>query len=70
MPIIMNDKVLNVKALEQEIKKKSRELRAKYTLNRQTTTEQQLAESKVIIDGREKKLNTSSKFFLDMISED
>lgn len=68
MPIIINDKLLDVKALEEDLKKKQ-EKRPKYTLNRKTP-EQSLEESKIIIDGKQKNLSNSSKYLLDMISEE
>lgn len=69
MPIIINNKQLDVKTLAADLDKKKQELRPKYALNRQLS-EKEYNESKIIIDGKEKSLSASSKYLLDMISEE
>lgn len=44
--------------------------RPKYKLVKQKSPDEVLEESKIIIDGQEKKLSKSSKYLLDLLSDE
>jgi hypothetical protein len=68
MPLYINDKKVDIKALAEEHAKRN-QLRPKYTLNRKRTDED-YENAKIIIGGEEKTISKSSSFLLDMITEE
>lgn len=74
MPIIVQGKQLDVKALSEalsEALEAKKQVRPKYTVShKQAPNDKDYEEAKIVIGGEEKTLSKSSNFLLDMISEE